>query len=1335
MKSIKKFLPIPIIILAIIIIIMIVGSITSNIKISPASQLAQIYGDGSGLVGWYEFTSGSVADSSGNSNDGTSSGPTSTTGQIGEALSFDGSDDYVSVPLNLNSLSAVSVSAWVKSSTADISANTGIFSNFQLTDSLELGVSSAEKFYFWAYNDSGGQASATADSASTVTSWHHIVGVFDGTNVYIYVDGSSVDSSPGSLSSNTRSNGGTTYKVGSGGQVAAPTYFPGVIDDVMVYNRALTSSEISVIYNDGLAGGFSDNTGPTVSITAPSDNDTVSGDSVTVSADASDDTSVSSVQFKLDGSDLQSADTSSPYSITWDTTGASDSSHTLTAVAVDIYGNSTTSSSISVTVDNGVGDVTAPVLSSGSPSGSLDAGTTSTTLSVTTDENATCKYGTTADTAYASIANTFTTTGSTSHSESISGLTDNTSYNYYIRCEDSTGNANSSDYTVSFSVSAGAGPTTYYVDQDNPSADDSNPGTEALPFSTIQAAADIVDPGDTVLIKAGTYQNQLSYCVGATCNLVSISRPGTSGNVITFRPYQSDTVILRGFGFEDQDLNSDGLADGVAQSGKSETLVKISGDYINISDLELTNSQGSGMSITGSYNTVERMIVDNNWSNGISIGDAGLEQVEYNTVQDCELYNNRYYTGIFIQMRSSVAVDGTGDRYLVTKNLIKDNLSYKNGYLPNGTKVLPIGGDPAGGGNADGFESSKYCGQGPEYNSDISVSNLCPNNVLRGNVAWQNADDGFDMSFADSLLEDNISFDNGPEGRQGFKVFLSYVENNLFVGNIAYRNDEDGFQPRSGGGDLMLNNLAVGNGDKGFEGAGNQFKNNIGYDNTSSDINSSSCPDCSNNISGDGSFGTTGDPGLADSTPFQDEEGTITVTFPEGLTIAQKVAWIKDQFSTAFTPVSSSIAIDAGVAVSYTDPITGDTTNRSYYGDAPDIGAYEYDPSDGDTTPPTITSVTSSTSDDTYTADDTINITVNFSEAVTSTGSVTVTLDSGGSCSFTVSNSSTGSCTYTVGAGEDSSDLTTTDISGTIADQADNAMSNFTPATNLAASSAIVIDTTAPVRSAGSPSGTQAFGTTSVSLSLTTAENATCKYSTSSGTAYGSMTAFTTTGTTSHAITVSGLTSGGSYTYYIRCADASNNTNTSDYNISFSVSTGTSSNGSTTNGSSRIGNILPQTSTSQPSLNITRNLKSGDSGIDVASLQHFLNTNLDLNLIEDGKLGPNTVNAIKKWQEEHGLTPDGIVGPNTRNSMNNLSSVSSNYNLGNTTLRDGSTGGSVKELQRFLNDKLNLNLNVDGLFGPQTTNAIKIWQTSQGLIPDGIVGPRTREKINAVLTN
>jgi hypothetical protein len=128
------------------------------------------------------------------------------------------------------------------------------------------------------------------------------------------------------------------------------------------------------------------------------------------------------------------------------------------------------------------------------------------------------------------------------------------------------------------------------------------------------------------------------------------------------------------------------------------------------------------------------------------------------------------------------------------------------------------------------------------------------------------------------------------------------------------------------------------------------------------------------------------------------------------------------------------------------------------------IGLGDDDGSPEDVVAPTITNVSSDKANGSYTVGEVIDIDVTFSENVTSTGNVTVTLETGATdrtCTFTVTNSSTGTCNYTVQAGDTSGDLEAT-ISGTIADQAANALTNYTPATNLAANKALIIDTTAP---------------------------------------------------------------------------------------------------------------------------------------------------------------------------------------------------------------------------------------------------------------------------------
>ena len=97
--------------------------------------------------------------------------------------------------------------------------------------------------------------------------------------------------------------------------------------------------------------GFPEIHPPTVTITSPTADSAVFG-FTTVTADATDDTGVAGVQFKLDGVDLASEVTSFPYSIAWDTTSVPDGRHILSAVARDVDGNLATSTAFIVRVNN-----------------------------------------------------------------------------------------------------------------------------------------------------------------------------------------------------------------------------------------------------------------------------------------------------------------------------------------------------------------------------------------------------------------------------------------------------------------------------------------------------------------------------------------------------------------------------------------------------------------------------------------------------------------------------------------------------------------------------------------------------------------------------------------------------------------------------------------------------------------------------------------------------------------------------------------------------------------------------------------------------------------------
>jgi hypothetical protein len=216
-------------------------------------------------------------------------------------------------------------------------------------------------------------------------------------------------------------------------------------------------------------------------------------------------------------------------------------------------------------------------------------------------------------------------------------------------------------------------------------------------------------------------------------------------------------------------------------------------------------------------------------------------------------------------------------------------------------------------------------------------------------IGFHNADDGIDVSFINSTIQDCISFDNGPKGNKGYKI-LRRARNLNFWGNIAFSNHNNGFEFRMIPQEsfYVYNNLAIRNNKWGMSGINSESyaRNNLGAYNLNTDLGFGSCVGCSNNWAED----TDGDPGLIN------ENLVVDTNFPQGLTVAQKVEYIRDQFRVAFSPEEGSPLIDAGIVVSgyhcNTSGAHPGNSCREWYGSAPDIGAFEYIANDTTPTPP-----------------------------------------------------------------------------------------------------------------------------------------------------------------------------------------------------------------------------------------------------------------------------------------------------------------------------------------------------------------------------------------------
>jgi hypothetical protein len=211
-----------------------------------------------GLQGFWRFddnTGTSAVDSSGNSRTATLSGAAWSEGLRNACVSFDGINDYVSVPHNaaFAPASALTVSAWAYNESWSTAAGS-IVSKHEGNGGwrLDCAVTLSSKLSFTIYR--GGNISVTYLLSKLRSGWNHFVGHYDGQYLSLYVNNILVDQYNFGSSGNIAYVNNNSVIIGAdAGTTTTPSgnYFSGKIDEVKIYNAALSRENIEFTHNIG----------------------------------------------------------------------------------------------------------------------------------------------------------------------------------------------------------------------------------------------------------------------------------------------------------------------------------------------------------------------------------------------------------------------------------------------------------------------------------------------------------------------------------------------------------------------------------------------------------------------------------------------------------------------------------------------------------------------------------------------------------------------------------------------------------------------------------------------------------------------------------------------------------------------------------------------------------------------------------------------------------------------------------------------------------------------------------------------------------------------------
>jgi len=191
-------------------------------------------------------------DLGGNTHHGTITGAEWTPGPCGPVLDFPDAGDHINVgDLGLSGLTDVTVLASVNAGKTSTTSDEAIIGQWTLTDlQMLIWLDAGHDVWEAIFYDSGTSLRVENTGAAPIDGWQHIAVVLRGENLKMYLNAELVASNDQNGFPGIAAGGGTDIYIGASNESGVARPFTGLIDNVSVYNRALTSSEVTSLYAD-----------------------------------------------------------------------------------------------------------------------------------------------------------------------------------------------------------------------------------------------------------------------------------------------------------------------------------------------------------------------------------------------------------------------------------------------------------------------------------------------------------------------------------------------------------------------------------------------------------------------------------------------------------------------------------------------------------------------------------------------------------------------------------------------------------------------------------------------------------------------------------------------------------------------------------------------------------------------------------------------------------------------------------------------------------------------------------------------------------------------------